>query len=489
MKRCFLFLTVFIIITVNLSAQQWLEQFMQKWTQQLSLKDVIEHSARGVEGALGERDVVAMASFTSPTIEFTDYVIEEITGELVKGQKVVVVDRRNLDQIRKEIDFQYSGDVSDESLAGIGKMLGAKSIVCGSLTNMGQYYRFRVKVISVETAEILTQISLNLKNDSQVSFLLTDDSESPSYFAVPVNQKIAVGTATEINMNSTLSPAAAFGLMFSGDYTINEMFAAGLNMGFSFSNMFTYEFSGMFRWYFYSIFFAQADMGLWVSTHVEPMFLIGARAGARMPVSRNFWVEPYIRLGIPYSMGVGVAGGIRLPMLNDNAPVGGIAPKGSIKAAEELSFADQVQAIVREYKDDHIWLEFDSEGRLRLMVSVIFGANSAEFDGLSPEIMANNERTLRYVADILKRTRYSSIIIEGYSNPTQPEGPARAREENELRMLSRLRALTVVDELRQYGVNLDRRSVQGAGSSRLVAPYNDPQNNWKNRRVEFILIQ
>jgi len=123
------------------------------------------------------------------------------------------------------------------------------------------------------------------------------------------------------------------------------------------------------------------------------------------------------------------------------------------------------------------------------MVSVIFGANSAEFDGLSPEVMANNERTLRYVADILKRTRYSSIIIEGYSNPTQPEGPARAREENELRMLSRLRALTVVDELRQYGVNLDRRSVQGAGSSRLVAPYNDPKNNWKNRRVEFILIQ
>jgi outer membrane protein OmpA-like peptidoglycan-associated protein len=168
-----------------------------------------------------------------------------------------------------------------------------------------------------------------------------------------------------------------------------------------------------------------------------------------------------------------------------------MTPRGAEKKTETkgASFAEEVTAIVREFNDDRIWLDFDKDGRLRLMVSVVFSANSTEFEGLSPEIMASNQRTLKYVSDILKRTKYSSIIIEGHSNPTSPAGPQRDREENELKLLSRLRALTVVDELRQYGVNLDRRSVQGAGSSRLVAPYNDAQNNWKNRRVEFILVQ
>jgi outer membrane protein OmpA-like peptidoglycan-associated protein len=343
----------------------------------------------------------------------------------------------------------------------------------------------------------------------------------------------------EYNMNSAICyAAAAFGINASADYNINSLFALGLNLGLSFSEITVFETAGLFRWYFLqSIFpqadnlfphaenvFLQADAGLWAGTKKGARFLAGARVGIRLPLSKNFYVEPYARIGYPFMFGAGVAGGVRLPWIKATDPIGGMTPRGAarktepqetapakapepveapepVKAPEpveapepvkETELAKEMAAIVEEAQkesgNDDIWLEFDSEGRIRLMVSVVFGADSAEFKGLRPEIMANNERTFGYVADILKKIKYSSIIIEGHANPTSPEGRARNREENELRRLSLARALTVVDELRKYGVNLDSRSVQGAGSSRMVAPYNDAQNNWKNRRVEFILV-
>jgi TolB-like protein len=121
---------------------------------------------------LPQRTMVAVLNFTSPSESFSDYVIEELIGELLQGRKVTVVDRRSIALIMGEMKFQYSGYVSDESIQSIGKMLGAQSIVSGSLTDMGTNYRFRIRIVSVETARIQTQISLDLKKDTQVEYLM-----------------------------------------------------------------------------------------------------------------------------------------------------------------------------------------------------------------------------------------------------------------------------------------------------------------------------
>jgi TolB-like protein len=140
--------------------------------QELSLGEVIVRSARNVEEALPQGTMVAVLNFASTSETFSDYVVEELTGELVTGRKVAIVDRRSLSLIREEMNLQLSGEVSDESAQAIGRLLGAQSIVSGNLTNMGTYYRFRVRVISVQSALIQTQISLDLRNDAQVAFLV-----------------------------------------------------------------------------------------------------------------------------------------------------------------------------------------------------------------------------------------------------------------------------------------------------------------------------
>ena len=148
------------------------------YAQEMNLNEVIARAARGVEEALPRGTMVAVLNFVSPSETFSDHVIEELTGELVTGRKLTIVDRHNLALISEEMNLQLSGDVSDESAQAIGKMLGAQSIVSGTLTNMGTFYRFRVRVIQVETAAIQTQISLDMQNNAQIAFLLDGGSAS-----------------------------------------------------------------------------------------------------------------------------------------------------------------------------------------------------------------------------------------------------------------------------------------------------------------------
>lgn len=164
MKR---FLFVFVIFALTSAAV---------FAQQLELKEVITRSARGIEDEMpqkAQKAKIALLNFESSSKQFSDYVLDELTSELLETGKVTVVDRKNITAILNEMKFQYSGYVSDESMVSIGKMIGAQYIISGTLTNMETYYRFRIRIINVETAVIQRQITNELKKDRQVVYLLS----------------------------------------------------------------------------------------------------------------------------------------------------------------------------------------------------------------------------------------------------------------------------------------------------------------------------
>jgi TolB-like protein len=118
---------------------------------------------------------VAVLNFSSSSEQFSVYVLEELTDHLVNEKKFVIVDRRELDIIRREENFQMSGEVSDESAQAIGKKLGAQLVVSGSLTAIGKTYRFRTKVLNVESAVVESSSSLYIDaEESKVVFLLVN---------------------------------------------------------------------------------------------------------------------------------------------------------------------------------------------------------------------------------------------------------------------------------------------------------------------------
>lgn len=138
-----------------------------------SLDNAIKIASDKIQNDLRQGTIVAVLNFSSTSNQFSSYVIDEIMDNLTNGRKLKVVDRQRLDAIRKEMDFQFSGNVSDESIQSIGKMLGAQSVITGSITNTGSSYRFRVFAINIENGNREASSSLSLDiNDFQVNHLL-----------------------------------------------------------------------------------------------------------------------------------------------------------------------------------------------------------------------------------------------------------------------------------------------------------------------------
>jgi outer membrane protein OmpA-like peptidoglycan-associated protein len=128
--------------------------------------------------------------------------------------------------------------------------------------------------------------------------------------------------------------------------------------------------------------------------------------------------------------------------------------------------------------------------RLKIQIpSIQFRPNFADFEGLPKDVVDNNMRIIRRIAQILNQFRDYKVQVEGHANPTQPAGAARDREEPALQRVSELRAKAIVELLVRNGVARSRLTAIGAGSSRTIASFEDRDNWWKNRRVEFYLIK
>ncbi len=133
--------------------------------------------------------------------------------------------------------------------------------------------------------------------------------------------------------------------------------------------------------------------------------------------------------------------------------------------------------------------------RLKIKVpSIVFRANFADFVGLQADVVANNARVIARIAEILNKFPGYDIKIQGHANSAAKisklsAAAIAAEETKELLPLSKARAEYVRGFLVQNGVDPKRLSVEGLGSSEPVVSFQDAQNRWKNRRVEFVLVK
>jgi len=129
--------------------------------------------------------------------------------------------------------------------------------------------------------------------------------------------------------------------------------------------------------------------------------------------------------------------------------------------------------------------------KLRIVVpSIIFPPDKSDLGLVADEDdRRSNARVLRLVARTLNRFDGYRITVEGHANPTtRPNSTARTNENPSLIGLSRDRAQAVINSLvTDNGINGARLTAIGIGGERTVAPWDDGEENWKNRRVEFIL--
>jgi len=247
MKKAVIFIISFLLTVWSVSAQE------------LALDEAIQRAARDIEEELPQRALVLVLNLVSPSIAFTNYILEELTDQLVIGRKMAIVDRQNLTAIREEMNFQYSGEVSDESMVSIGRFLGAHYIVSGSLTERGINYRLRFRVISIETARIISSVIIDIKNDTQVARLIggeqaVQEAEKRQREAEPKTAN-ARNNWLSANFNfffDTLTTYPLFGGSLNYERMLNPNISLGVNAYTGFgnrSNNYLFGIDAVFHYY------------------------------------------------------------------------------------------------------------------------------------------------------------------------------------------------------------------------------------------------
>jgi len=119
----------------------------------------------GLEGALARaaeqvfrnvpiRSKIAIVYITSYDANTATYIAGELEFIWVNGG-FTLIDRSQLDRLRREQDFQMSGEIDDETAVSIGKFAGADIIVTGTVDGEGNLRRLRLRALNTQTAQVV----------------------------------------------------------------------------------------------------------------------------------------------------------------------------------------------------------------------------------------------------------------------------------------------------------------------------------------------
>jgi tetratricopeptide (TPR) repeat protein len=146
----------------------------------ISLDEGIAEIARGLEGGLPRGTRVAVVSFESPSAYLSNYVLEELQGNLSNNGVLVVTERGNLDLRRNELNFQMSGEVDTKSAVTLGRQAGVQVVIAGSLADPGgENCSLRFNAIRVDTAATRVSPSITVQREGRVAFMLASGTAAP----------------------------------------------------------------------------------------------------------------------------------------------------------------------------------------------------------------------------------------------------------------------------------------------------------------------
>ena len=140
-----------------------------------NLQEAISEVSKSFKKKLdGNVNTIAVMDIKTEYSELNDYICSEMTHEFVISFEKTAVTERNtyaLEIIRKELNYQNSGEVSDSSIQSAGNSLGADCVVMGELMPVSKGWQLTVKAIQVESKRVLISWSGSIdKNDKNIQF-------------------------------------------------------------------------------------------------------------------------------------------------------------------------------------------------------------------------------------------------------------------------------------------------------------------------------
>lgn len=110
---------------------------------------------------------------TGEMTEFGVYLSDKLTSSLFQyNDKFEVVERKHLDSVFKEIELTLTGKMDDNTAQTIGKVLGADTIVIGTVADLGYKIDINLRLLATEQAKVLAVASSIMNKDDAVKKLL-----------------------------------------------------------------------------------------------------------------------------------------------------------------------------------------------------------------------------------------------------------------------------------------------------------------------------
>lgn len=187
-----------IIFTLMFSLILAVSSFSQ--SKGVTIDNALKQAAEQFSSSLKNKTTVAILGISSSYSELSEYMLGELTTDIVQLRKLQVVTRANLDVIKKEMNFQLSGEVSDETMQQLGAKTGAQTVISGSLKPLGTLYVLDIQAFDVTTATIQDTYRVNVTSDETLDLL---------------TKKTVVDSSGKIKNNNDYTTGERIGMGFS----------------------------------------------------------------------------------------------------------------------------------------------------------------------------------------------------------------------------------------------------------------------------------
>jgi TolB-like protein len=165
-----------------------------------SQQDELDLAIRDASDYLNENipkgNKIVILNVQSDSAALSNYIIDELIANAVNDKIFEVVDRQQLDLIRSEQNFQWSGEVDDKLALEVGKFFGAQTIVSGKVSQIAERYRFTIRALDVQSARVQGQNNINIAAGKTITALMNSKGGSSGSTSTASSTRTQTGTTT-----------------------------------------------------------------------------------------------------------------------------------------------------------------------------------------------------------------------------------------------------------------------------------------------------
>jgi len=142
------------------------------YAQTLTIDEAIVENSNMFSQRIPAKTRVVILNIESESKNLSNYIVSEIESHIDNNTELWLVSKNRLANVLQESGISDLNLIDETTALEIGKKLGAQSVILGSISRLGENYRFRTQALSVEDGNVLAMLSLNIREDEIMSDLL-----------------------------------------------------------------------------------------------------------------------------------------------------------------------------------------------------------------------------------------------------------------------------------------------------------------------------